>query len=99
MSKTFQFKDVLLQSEGQIPVYYWLFRNTVGENLPYIRDFLELFQRELASRDNDLSFLQSVERNEYKLASRSVNDRNSHQLRYKILNEVFSRWINSKSMT
>jgi hypothetical protein len=99
MSEVFQFKDALLQSEGQIPVYYWLFRNTVGENLPYIRDFLELFQRELASRDIDLSFLQPVERYKYQLASRSVNDRNSHQLRYKILSEAFSRWLNTKSMT
>lgn len=99
MSEVFQFKDVLLQSEGQIPVYYWLFRNAVGENAPYIRDFLELFQRELASRDNDLSFLRPEEQHKYKLASRSVNDRNSHELRYTILSEEFSRWLNTKSMT
>jgi len=99
MSEVFQFKDVLLQSEGQIPVYYWLFRNTVGENLPYIRDFLELFQRELASQDNDRSFLQPDELHKYKLASRSINDRNSHQLRYTILSEAFTRWLHTKSMT
>jgi hypothetical protein len=95
MSEVFQFKDVLLQSEGPIPVYYWLFRNTAQENLPYIRDFLDFFQHELAT-SNEGSLLRPGERETYKSASRSVNDRSSHTARYLILKEVFSRWLVSQ---
>jgi hypothetical protein len=94
MSEIFQFRDVLLQSEGPIPVYYWLFRNTEQKNLPYIRDFLAFFKRELASDRG--SFLHLGEQEAYRLASRSVNDKFSHYARYSILLEVFHRWLVSE---
>lgn len=97
MSETFQFKDPLLQSEGPLPVYYWLTRNASEESIPYIRDFLEEFQDVVKAggakgkaKDQIVS-TESI--NAYKLASRSVNDKSSHEIRYEILCKAFARWL------
>lgn len=93
MSEVFQFKDALLGSEGQIPIYYWLCRNSSAEAVPYFRDFLETF---MASLDNQVkrgALLTEGEKADFKIASRSINDRTSHSLRYDILKKAFDKWL------
>lgn len=95
MSETFQFRDPLLQSEGPVPVYYWLTRNATEEEIPYVRDFLEEFQEIMkstpAKTKGQLLSLQTW--TAYRTASRSINDRTSHELRYKVLRESFDKWL------
>lgn len=91
MSETFQFKDPLLQSEGPVPIYYWLFRNEASENVFYIRDFLEDFT--VALSGDDVSFISSADKEKYVAASRSINDKSSHEARYEVLSSSFKRWL------
>ncbi|MBC7686058.1 MAG: DUF262 domain-containing protein [Bdellovibrionales bacterium] len=93
MSEIFQFKDVLLQSEGQIPVYYWLCRHSEPENITYIRDFLDKFQAEISAAPKRVSLLSANDRDEYKAASRSVNDKSSHAARFALLHKAFLKWL------
>lgn len=96
MSETFQFRDLLLQSEGQIPVYYWLTRHAKEEEIPYVRDFLEEFQEIIKASMPPKGKGQLISSDlwtSYKSASRSVNDRTSHELRYKILRSSFDKWL------
>jgi len=95
MSEVFQFKDTLLGAEGQIPIYYWLCRNSPTEVVPYFRDFLELFIANLESSTKRGSLLTEGEKSDFKIASRSINDRTSHTLRYEILKKAFDKWITS----
>lgn len=91
MSQVFQFKDFLLRSEGPVPVYYWLFRHSSAEVVPYIRDFLDWFHLQLVFPVGDI--LSTEDWHIYKIASRSVNDRRSHSTRYLILKRTFARWL------
>ena len=96
MAETFQFRDPLLQSEGPMPIYYWLTRNASDEESSYVRDFLEEFQEILKSpvfpkAKNQIINTESLL--EYKNASRSVNDKTSHEIRYKILRARFDKWL------
>lgn len=96
MSETFQFRDPLLQSEGAVPVYYWLTRQSTPDELPFIRDFLEEFQESIrsASPPKGKQLLISPQSwTSYKNASRSINDKTSHEVRYKILKESFKKWL------
>ena len=93
MSEVFQFKDSLLGAEGQIPIYYWLCRNSSVEAVPYVRDFLELFVAALDSPTKRGSLLTEGEKADFKIASRSINDRTSHVLRYDILKKCFDKWL------
>lgn len=97
MAETFQFRDPLLQSEGPLPVYYWLTRSAQEDEIPYIRDFLEEFQETLRAgvvkgkQQTQIVPLDAL--NAYKLASRSVNDKSSHESRYEILRTSFDKWL------
>lgn len=97
MAETFQYRDSLLQSEGPLPVYYWLTRNAKEDEIPYIRDFLDEFQevvRAGPSKSKAKGQLATADQvNAYKLASRSVNDRASHEVRYEILRSAFDKWL------
>lgn len=95
LCETFQFRDVLLSSEGPIPAYYWLARNANPKDTPYIRDFLEHFQQAIKPSasivgDKLISLSDIVL---YQNASRSVNDKSSHEVRYKILRDSFQKWL------
>lgn len=94
MAELFQFHDPLLASEGQIPVYYWLSRNANEAHAPYIRDFLEDFHTAINS-DSDVAskYVGLADVLSYKTASRSVNDKSSHETRYTILAASFKKWI------
>lgn len=95
MSEMFWFEDPLLNTEGPIPVYYWLTKNSADDELPYIRDFIEEFHNFVKLKDypeKTIRFLSFVDWSLYKSASRSINDRSSHELRYKILRNSFTDW-------
>lgn len=95
LAETFQFKDPVLNSEGPVPVYYWLARNATQDGFPYIRDFLEAFQAELKNQTYKRSkIISSADWNTYKSASRSINDRTSHDVRYGIISMSFEKWLN-----
>ncbi|WIF66767.1 DUF262 domain-containing protein [Metapseudomonas otitidis] len=94
MSEVFQFQDALLKSEGAVPVYYWLFRNAEPEKVFYIRDFLEEFTSSLNDESN--GFVSVKDRESYVFASRSINDKGSHEARYEILNRYFDSWVQIK---
>ncbi len=91
MTIVFGRKDSLLKSAGQIPVYYWLIRSVSFESTSIIRRFLELFQKSIDN--NDFMELNSgyyrFDSADYKRALRSINDRWSHELRYKTLLDAF----------
>lgn len=96
MSELFQFHDPLLSSEGQVPVYYWLARNANEAHAPYIRDFLEDFLAKINSEtDIKAKFITAADAATYKSASRSVNDKSSHEARYHILASSFKKWVKS----
>lgn len=100
MSETFQFHDPLLQSEGPVPIYYWLTRNAEDEEIPYIRDFLEEFSDTIKSTQPPKGKSQIISAESwlsYKNASRSVNDRTSHELRYQILRQSFDKWLSLRT--
>lgn len=96
MAEIFVFSDKLLNTEGSIPVYYWLVRNSFSEDRWLIRDFLNDFSDWLLTANslglnvtpelaNDLAA--------YETALRSVNDKSSHEKRYEILIKWFRHWI------
>ncbi len=96
MSETFQFRDPLLQSEGAVPVYYWLTRNASEDEVTYVRDFLEEFQEIIKSSvppKGRGQLISSESWGAYKSASRSINDRTSHEARYQILRASFDKWL------
>ena len=92
MAQSFKFRDGLLRSEGQVPVYFWLFRNSSKRSAGYLRQFLEEFQDAL--RDSrSASWITRPQKQEFIAASRSVNDRGSHVLRFEILSQSFKKWL------
>lgn len=96
MVKTFRFKDDLLASEGHIPIYYLLMRNSSEEKALYIRDFIEFFQDQLKKTSDGYINNELCDMNElliYKNLSRSINDKNSNITRYEILESSFDKWI------
>lgn len=95
LSDVFLPKDSLLKSEGPIPVYYWCFRDLDGEERPFFRDFLSSFEahvkgtEDLMKKDKDIGYF---DLEEYRRYARSINDRQSNIMRYKILRSNFDRW-------
>src|SRR5690606_17359901 len=80
LAERFQFRDSLLASEGQVPVYYWLYKHLKTESKDKFRDFIELVQTDLKTRSNHV--LSAKQSTEYMSASRSVNDKASHDTRF-----------------
>lgn len=92
MAQSFQFRDGLLRSEGQVPVYFWLFRNSSKRNAGYLRQFLEEFQDELKGVGST-AWVTKLQKQEFISASRSVNDKSSHAARFEILSASFRKWL------
>jgi hypothetical protein len=94
MAEIFTFADHLLGSEGPIPVYYWLVRNSELDNRWLIRDFLADFTNWLISSKlgmvTDSELVSDIAN--YESALRSVNDKSSHENRYAILAKWFEKW-------
>ncbi|WP_426059317.1 DUF262 domain-containing protein [Hymenobacter sp. B1770] len=98
MHFAFQHKDPLLKSEGPIPLYYWLARNSTTTPITYLRNFLEYFQDirlkfktreeriELRNLQDHTRLIDMVEMlSQYDVRSRSINDAGSLTHMYEIL--------------
>lgn len=86
--------DSLLGSAGIIPVYYWLVRNRKSREFPYLREFLVRFEEDRRinrDRIRDGEGKASNELSDYDTYNRSTNDGRSHEERYRILSERFTR--------
>jgi len=92
MAQSFRFRDSLLRSEGQVPVYYWLFRHASKTDSGRIREFLEEFQDEV-KRERGTVWLPLKSKRAFVAASRSVNDKGSHEERFSILLNSFQKWL------
>lgn len=90
MSEIFLPGDPLLGSAGVFPVYYWLIRQIDSNNDPYIREFLNLFEkerkinREKASDPSQAAKVDS-ELMTFDRLNRSTDDERSHVERHKII--------------
>lgn len=94
MSEIFLFEDDLLGTEGPIPIYYWLIRNTPGYEHWNIRDFLATFSKWLKIQEKSIILPHDLvsDLDSYTTALRSVNDKVSHEKRYFLLNKWFENW-------
>jgi hypothetical protein len=94
MSVVFLPRDRLLGSSGIIPVYYWLIRSIKTDRTLKVRDFLNQF--EMARKENR-RLVESGVRDKrlddelltYDKLSRSANDLQSHDGRFRILQDRF----------
>ena len=89
-------KDPLLNSAGQIPVYYWFIRGLKARDYPRIRDFLVRFED--ARRENRKKAASDPSRGidrlllEYDQFNRNTNDVISHIGRIEILKRKFVKF-------
>jgi len=97
MGEIFLPRDKLLSSGGILPVYYWFIRSRKEDDYPLIRKFLSHFETQ---RKKNRKLLAAVpgsgkandELIEYDNFSRSTNDLQSHEGRFKILKRRFERF-------
>ena len=98
MSEIFLPKDPLLRSAGVFPVYYWFIRENDSKQDPYVREFLNAFERSrkenrekannpatAAGADNELLTFDRF--------NRSTDDERSHLERHKILARRFKEYL------
>ncbi len=90
MCSIFGKKDVLLASEGDIPLYYWIVK-TIGPKSD-LREFLVTFERDRA-RNRALAGTDPISADQellkYDLLRRSINDQGSYIQRYEILIKLY----------
>ncbi|MEW6182504.1 MAG: DUF262 domain-containing protein [Bacillota bacterium] len=96
MSEIFLPSDRILSSAGNIPVYYWLIRESEQEADRYIREFLIQFEKQ-RRRNRDLSknkFKTGLDEELvlYDKLNRSTNDMKSHIERFRILKKRLSEF-------
>ena len=98
MSEIFLPGDPMLKSAGVFPVFYWFIRQIDSKNDPYVREFLNIFEKERkANREkaSDPSQTAKVD-NElmtYDRLNRSADDERSHVERHKIIEERFKAYL------
>jgi hypothetical protein len=98
MSRVFVRRDVLLQTQGLVTVYYWLVRGLEDEELPRLRRFLVEFDRERARNRRIVragGAPEDPEVQRFENLNRSTNDQASIEERFEILLERFKRWSDS----
>lgn len=98
ISEIFLPRDPLLRSAGVFPVYYWLVRESDVKQDPYVREFLNAFERSRKENREQAvnpatalkadSELQTFDR-----LNRSTDDERSHVDRYKILAKRFQEFL------
>lgn len=101
MSTIFLPRDNILNSEGIIPVYYWLIRSLEESNYHQVREFLVAFQN-IRKENRELTKLGGTDINpllvEFDNLNRSTNDLHSHERRFEILATYFEKWAKRKPM-
>lgn len=93
MMLTFKDMDVLLVSQGNVPVYY-LFTSALKETGSVVREFLVRFERELRET-RKLKDGRSATYVQYDNAMRSTNDGWAYEARLKLLISQFNLWSES----
>jgi hypothetical protein len=96
MCNVFVERDPLLSSQGSIPVYYWLVRNTGVENLRNLRQFLLQFEEvRKRVRASDVNNTQKSIQSYYiyNTQLRSVDNKGSLEIRYSILSSQFLEYL------
>jgi hypothetical protein len=99
MAEIFKDKDSLLRTTGPLPLYYWFIRNT-ATNQDRIRDFLELFTRQVRSNfllSHDKPKAADPELLKYYTMGRTTNDQGSLSGRYEILRKCFRIFLRRKN--
>jgi len=98
MSEIFLPGDPMLRSAGVFPVYYWLICQTDFKSDPYVREFLNAFEkarkanREKASDPSQATKVDS-ELMHFDRLNRSTDDERSHVERHKILEKRFIAYL------
>lgn len=98
LSSIFLPKDILLNSAGTIPVYYWLVKNLNEKDYSKVREFINDFEKE---RKNNRRLVREEPDSknikpflvEYDNFNRSTNNQQSHRERYRILLQKFQKYL------
>jgi len=98
MSEIFLPGDPMLRSAGVFPVYYWLICQLDFKSDPYVREFLNSFERaRKANRElaNDATQAAKVDSEllNFDRLNRSTDDERSHVERHKILEKRFQAYL------
>jgi hypothetical protein len=101
MTEIFLPNDPLLGSAGVFPVYYWLVKNTPSSRYHQIRDFLVNFERSRRENrelviDNPKNSDIDADLTRFDEFNRSTNDGRSHEGRYDLLKNAFSKFVAAK---
>lgn len=102
MTEIFLPKDRLLTSSGTVPVYYWFVRAVPTKSQRFVRQFLiemdeerkqnrRLSSEDPQSREIDRQLL------DFDNFNRSTNDQASHDGRFRILQERFTKYVKRAS--
>jgi hypothetical protein len=98
MSEIFLPGDPMLRSAGIFPVYYWFIRQIDSRSDPWVREFLNIFEktrkanREMASDPSQTEKVDS-ELMTFDRLNRSSDDERSHVERCKILEKRFNAYF------
>jgi hypothetical protein len=93
MSEIFLPGDPMLRSAGLFPVLYWLIRQIDPPNDPYVREFLNTFEKaRKANREKEPAEADS-ELMTFDRLNRSTDDERSHVERHKILEKRFRNYL------
>lgn len=93
MCRIFGVKDILLRSQGNIPVYYWVIKNTEPDKDGHFREFLNRFITAVKRHEyEDVQFGDETII-DFEKASRSTNDAWSYNARIEILELEFRRFL------
>lgn len=98
MSEIFLPGDPMLRSAGVFPVYYWLIRQIDSKNDPYVREFLNIFEKERKANRESASDPSQAAKVDSELMTfdrlnRSSDDERSHLERYKILEKRLKTYL------
>jgi hypothetical protein len=90
--------DAVLSQQAQIPVVYWLCRESDRDHLPYLRSFLQKFdqERSVSKGKGDLSG-KDASFAEFELMARTSNDQASIAGRYRIMREKFEQYVSAQA--
>lgn len=98
MSTVFNEKDMLLNSAGPIPLYYWFVKHHL-RNKNHIREFLNEFVKAVQKNQHivkDNPDAGDPELSHYYTMMRTTNEKRSLEARYKILERRFSKFLRKK---
>jgi hypothetical protein len=98
MSEIFLPGDPMLRSAGVFPVYYWFIRQIDSKTDPYVREFLNIFEKARKTNREKASDPSQAEQVDNELMTfdrlnRSTDDERSHVERHKIIEKRFNIYL------